>query len=111
MHIRDTVVKRTVPALILAVRGFTTNAGLATTVANLQIIRNYMVAGAPMYRQICDFQGFFLRTGGFLVNDVPDIGEDVGPGDRCWEDPTDPEPTTQEYITALDAMIAGFQPA
>ena len=107
-HIRDAIVQKTVPALIQAVRGFTTT-GLATTVANLQTIKNYMVAGAPKYRQICDFQGFFLKTGGFLINDVPDIGEDLGLGDRCWEDPTDPEPTTQEYITALDAMIAGFQ--
>lgn len=30
------------------------------------------------YRQICDLQGFFLRTGGFLLADVPEICEGLG---------------------------------
>ena len=107
-HIRDAIAKHTLPALIQKVKGYTSRAGLAATAADLMTIKAYMEAGATKYRQICDLQGFFLINGGFLVNDVPDISERIGLQDRCWEDPADPEPTTQEVLTALDAMIKAF---
>ncbi len=67
-----------------------------------------MEAEATKYRQTFDLQGFFLINGGLIVNDVPFIAENIDLGDRCWEDEQDPEPTTQQVLTALDAMIEAF---
>ena len=70
-----------------------------------------MEADGTKYRQICDLQGFFLLNGGFLVIDVHDIRQNLGPLDKCWEDPAAdyPEPTTQEVLTALEDMISAFK--
>jgi hypothetical protein len=42
------------------------------------------------YKQICDHQGFFLKDGGFIVADTPDINENIAKDGICW----DGEPTT-----------------
>jgi len=50
-------------------------------VNDLWNIINYMKAPqipVAKYRQICDLQGFFLRTGGFLLADVPETREGLG---------------------------------
>lgn len=57
------------------------------------------------YRQICDLQGFFLVTGGFLVADVPYLLEDTSIKGICW----DGEPTTQQVLDALDEMVSAFK--
>ena len=58
------------------------------------------------YRQICDLQGFFLATGGFLVADVPDVLEETTIDGECY----DGEPTTKEVLDSLDEMISAFSP-
>ena len=103
-HIRDRIDAKTIPALIQEVKAFTPKAFLKTTADNLKAIKTYMEAPPTKYRQICDLQGFFLNQGGFLVNDVPYILENASLTGECW----DGEPTTQEVLTALDTMIAGF---
>lgn len=62
------------------------------------------------FRQICDLQGFFLINGGFfLVADVPYMGQKLGVNEKCWEEPSDAEPTAQEVLTALNTIISGLQ--
>jgi hypothetical protein len=50
----------------------TTPRGLATTKKNIKAIATFMTAGSK-YSRICDLQGFYLRPGGFLIADVPQI--------------------------------------
>lgn len=47
-----------------------------------------------------------MVSGGFLVNDVPDILTGVGLDGVCW----DGEPTTKQVLKALDDMISAFGP-
>jgi len=106
-QVRDHIAGNTVPKLIADVKSFTTS-GLTNTVADLKNIKNYMMLNPAekKYRQICDLQGFFLASGGFLVADVPAI-EDTAIDENCW----DGEPTTQQVLDALDKMITAFSPS
>ena len=81
-----------------------TTCDLKSTARDLVKIRNYMIKGK--YFQVCDLQGFFLRKGGFKVNDVPAIKQ-IGFKERCF----DGEPTTEEVLEALDRMIDAFKTA
>ena len=104
------------------IRNRITNNKIATTMLVLDVkdqtgkeeIKNYMEVppadameieppGTPKYRQICDLQGFFLKAGGFLVADVPEINPKLGIDGRCWES------TTLEVLCALNTMIAELQ--
>lgn len=121
-HIRHRITTRNKATMmmILDVKDFT---GKAMTVADLAKIKKYMEVPpeiaikkgspeTPKYRQICDLQGFFLKAGGFLGADVPEIGEDLGIDGRCWtqDDPNEaPEPTILEVLCALNTMIGELQ--
>lgn len=105
-QVRDHISNNTIEKLIADVKNFTTQAGLSTTAADLSKIKTYMTVNPTMneYRQICDLQGFFLVTGGFLVADVPDVLEGTTIDGECY----DGEPTTKEVLDALDQMISAF---
>lgn len=105
-QVRDHISNNTIEKLIADVKNFTTQAGLSTTAADLSKIKTYMTVNPTMneYRQICDLQGFFLATGGFLVADVPDVLEGTTIDGECY----DGEPTTKEVLDALDQMISAF---
>ena len=107
-QVRDHIYNNTTEKLIADVKSFTSQAGLSTTVADLSKIKTYMTVNPTMnkYRQICDLQGFFLATGGFLVADVPDVLEGTTIDGECY----DGEPTTKEVLDALDQMISAFSP-
>ena len=102
-QIRDHIVHGTVEDLINQVQDFTNMTGWPTTANSLMTIVNYMNVnpGQNAYRQICDLQGFFLQSGGFLVADVPAIEENIGINGMCY----DGEPTTQQVLSALNSMI------
>lgn len=105
-QVRDHISDNTTQGLIEAVKSFTTPAALVTTASDLSKIKSYMMENPNenQYRQICDLQGFFMVSGGFLVNDVPDILTGAGLDGVCWND----EPTTEQVIKALDDMISAF---
>lgn len=105
-QVRDHISNNTTGKLISDVKNFTSKAGLSTTAADLSKIKAYMKVNPTKkeYRQICDLQGFFLATGGFLVADVPDVLEETTIDGECW----DGEPTTKEVLDALDQMISAF---
>ena len=68
-HMRDRIKFNQVATVIENLKGFTWK---ANTVNDLEIIINYMHMKAPKNsiakcRQICNLQGFFLRTGGFFL--------------------------------------------
>ena len=100
-HIRDSIVANKVGQLIADVITYTTG-DLKSTARDLVKIRDYMLQGK--YFQVCDLQGFFLKKGGFKVNDVPAIKQ-IGLNETCF----DGEPTTEEVLKALDWMIDAFK--
>ena len=102
-HIRDSIVANKVGQLIAEVITYTTG-DLKSTARDLVKIRDYMLKGK--YFQVCDLQGFFLKKGGFKVNDVPSI-EQIGLKERCF----DGEPTTEEVLDALQQMVDAFKTA
>ena len=102
-HIRDSIVANKVGQLIAEVITYTTG-DLKSTARDLVKIRDYMLKGK--YFQVCDLQGFFLKKGGFKVNDVPAIKQ-IGFNETCFHG----EPTTEEVLEALDRMIDAFKTA
>ena len=62
-----------------------------------------------VYRQTCYLQGFFLINRGFFSSRCSLHRQKLGINERCWEEPSDPEPTTQEVLTALNTLISGLQ--
>jgi hypothetical protein len=46
---------------------------LSATKRDLSAIAAFMAPGAGKYSRICDLQGFYLKSGGFLINDVPSV--------------------------------------
>ena len=104
-QVRDHISNGTVKKLIDEVKTFT-KSGLPKTAEDLTNIMKYMKKNPSKdeYRQICDLQGFFLATGGFLVGDIPSVNNNITLNGTCW----DGEPTTKEVIVALDDMIKAF---
>lgn len=102
-QIRDHIVSGTVEDLINQVKEFTNETGWQTTANDLTTIESYMRnnPNENQYRQICDLQGFFLQSGGFLVSDVPVIDMTIGINGMCYPG----EPTTEQVLTALEQMI------
>ena len=64
------------------------------TSKDLSNIQNYMNPSPGHYNRICDLQGFFMKTGGFVIIDPDDVLQPSEPSDRC-HDP-DSFPTTKE---------------
>ena len=95
-----------VDQLIATVKQITTPQGLPTTIADLTKIVAFMQPGLENgnYKQICDLQGFFLKNGGFLVADTPDIIQNIAKDGICWNG----EPTTELVLTVLNRMITGL---
>lgn len=110
-HIRDRIVSNEMDTLIAEVKDFTQKSGLNTTATDLTRIKNFMEVNSTkhQYQQICDLQGFFLKTGGFLVNDVPNIEKSLRINDSCPADEGEREPTTEEVLESLNKAIAAFE--
>jgi hypothetical protein len=92
-----------VDQLIATVKQITKPHGLPTTIADLTKIVAFMQPALENgnYKQICDLQGFFLKNGGFLVSDTPDIIQNIAKDGIC----SNGEPTTEKVLTVLNRMI------
>ena len=104
-HLRDAMVDNKINDVIAEVVRYTTQ-GLKTSAKDLDNIIKYMKQDGTSYRQICDLQGFFMKTGGFKVNDVPMIKMGMSLSDRCFE-PN--EPTTATVLEDLTQMSEAFK--
>ena len=95
-----------IKALINDVKEITTSQKLTTTIADLKKIVAFMepTLTGGTYKQICDLQGFFLISGGFLVADTPVIEENIGINDTCYDN----EPTTRQVLDGLNEIIKGL---
>ena len=104
-QIRDHISNNTVLQLIGEVKAFVPAARRGAVAVDLNNIKTFMRVNPcnNMYRQICDLQGFFLQSGGFIVADVPAV-EDLGLDGVCF----DGEPTTAQFLAALNIMIEAF---
>jgi hypothetical protein len=58
------------------------------------------------YSQICDLQGFYLKNGGFLISDVPQIINDS----RTKPDCGDEYPSYDEQLSGLKDLVAKLKP-
>ena len=96
-------IEAVVDLINLTVRQITKPSGLTTTIADLTKIVAFMQPAVQNgnYNQICDLQGFFLKDGGFLVADTPQIQKDITLDTFCWEGVN----TTAEVLTGLNRMI------
>lgn len=104
-QIRDHISNNTVLQLIAEVKAFVPSARWGAVAVDLTNIKTFMRLNPcnDMYRQICDLQGFFLQSGGFIVADVPSV-EELGLDGVCFAG----EPTTAQVLAALNTMIEAF---
>jgi hypothetical protein len=86
---------------------FTTpSKNLAATRRDINAIANFMTANGKFSR-ICDLQGFYLRKGGFLISDVPQIfvGESTKPvcGDPSY-------PSYDDELAGIESLANLLKP-
>jgi hypothetical protein len=62
---------------------YTPPAKLPATRSDIVKIINFMTPGRGKYSRICDLQGFYLKGGGFLINDVPELTIDASTKPDC----------------------------
>lgn len=107
-HLRDAMAHDKINDVIATVVKYTTHRGLRNSAKDLDNIMAYMKKDGSSYRQICDLQGFFMKTGGFKVNDVPMIRTGMTLNDKC--DSSEPgEPTTATVLKDLQQMSEAFK--
>ncbi|PWC17025.1 hypothetical protein DDT52_17220 [Brenneria roseae subsp. roseae] len=102
VNIDDEINAGHIPELASSIRSFSTSsASLAKTRADLKKIADFMTPDAGKFSRICDLQGFYLRGGGFLINDVPDlkIKETTAPG--CWDD----MPSWRQALDGINQLV------
>ena len=74
---------------------------------DLKTIENFMTPSSPGqrddgYNRICDLQGFFMKTGGFVISDPDGVLINTTSSNRC-HDPAS-FPTTKNVIDGLRLM-------
>ncbi|CAB4037740.1 Hypothetical predicted protein [Paramuricea clavata] len=105
--IRSAVVKDTISNLVDLVREF--QPGQETrlkTADDLEKIRKFMKPCGSGYNRICDLQGFFMKTGGFVIADPEGVEFNTPLTGTCYD--KDRYPTTQKVINGLTHLIAGI---
>ena len=106
-HLRDAMADNKINDVIATVVHYTTQ-GLKNSAKDLDNIMKYMKQDGTSYRQICDLQGFFMKTGGFKVNDVPTIQTGMSLTESCGSfEPN--EPTTATVLKDLTQMSDAFK--
>lgn len=102
VNIDDEIKADRMPELASSIRSFSTSpANLAKTRADLKKIADFMMPGSGKFSRICDLQGFYLRDGGFLINDVPELKIKVTPAPGCWDD----MPSWQQAQDGLNKLV------
>ena len=106
-HLRDAMADRKINYVIATVVSYTTQ-GLRNSAKDLDNIMKYMKQDGTSYRQICDLQGFFMKTGGFKIKDVPNIQMNMSLTQRCHSDEPN-EPQTASDLKDLKQMSEAFK--
>lgn len=102
VNIDDTIHDGHVVELANSIQRYSTSpAALAKTRADLKKIADFMTASGGKYSRVCDLQGFYLRSGGFLINDVPALKLNEKTAPNCW----DGMPTWQQAHDGLEQLI------
>ena len=76
------------------------------TTKDLEKILKFMKPCGSAYNRICDLQGFFMKSGGFVIADPEGVEFDTPLTGRCYD--RDRYPTTQQVITGLTHLMAGI---
>ena len=98
--------------MISDIRSYQATATARTkTVEDLQKIVTWMTppdGQCTKYKQLCDLEGFFKKTGGFLVHN-PNPNYKMMLGDYCHSGEGDP--TNERVLAVLKKFIKEFTPA
>lgn len=102
VNLDDAIEAGTIAQIAEDIKGYSTSAkALAATRTDLQKIARFMTPGAGKYSRICDLQGFYLRGGGFLINDVPQLYINTTPTPACW----DGMPDWQKALDGINQLV------
>jgi hypothetical protein len=73
VNLDDTIHANGIAVLANDIIKGTQSGKVKTTKADINAIATFMAPGSGKYGRICDLQGFWLKSGGFLINDVPSV--------------------------------------
>ncbi|MEL0550694.1 MULTISPECIES: hypothetical protein [Enterobacteriaceae] len=101
VNLDDAIEAGTIAQVADEIKSNTSAKGLAATRSDLKKIASFMTPGADKYSRICDLQGFYLRSGGFLINDVPTLYVKTTPAPACW----DGMPDWQKSLDGINQLV------
>ena len=108
--IRNDIFKNTINLLVEDVRKFQTEKqARLKTGDDLEKIRTFMIPPNPSedeYKRICDLQGFFMKTGGFVIADPEGVEQHTSLSYACYD--SHAYPTNQKVINGLEDMKTGI---
>jgi hypothetical protein len=105
--IRSSIMSNSISNLVGRVRVFQPQQqARLKTGDDLQKILYFMKPSGNVYNRICDLQGFFMKTGGFVIADPDGVKYKTSPTDTCSDPGT--YPTTQKVIDGLTELKAGI---
>ena len=108
----ENVFKKTEDAMISEIKNYqTTPEAKEKTVKDLQKIVAWMTPAddkCTMYKQICNLDGFFKETGGFVIHS-PIIKYNMKLEDYCHNEKADP--TNKRILAVLKKFIKELSPA
>jgi hypothetical protein len=82
-NLDDVIAADRVADLAEDIISYTPTKKLPATRSDIAAITNFMTPARNRYSRICDLQGFYLKGGGFLINDVPELDIDVSTKPEC----------------------------
>ncbi len=107
----ERVFKKTEDDMINEVKNYqTTPEAKAKTVSDLEKIVAWMTPAdgkCTLYKQLCDLEGFFKKTGGFVIHN-PNPNYKMMLGDYCHSGKGDP--TNERVLAVLKKFIKEFTP-
>lgn len=102
INIDDAIHDNKVEELAQDIRSYSTSpSALAKTRSDLKKIAEFMTPSSAKFSRICDLQGFYLRGGGFLINDVPDLQLSQSSRPACWDE----MPTWQQAYDGITKLV------
>ena len=110
VSIKSHIFKNTINRLVEDVRKFQTEEqARLKTGDDLEKIRTFMIPPDPStdeYKRICDLQGFFMKTGGFVIADPEGVVPHTTLSYACYD--SHAYPTNQKVINGLEDMKTGI---
>ena len=111
VQFNEHVFKNTEDAMISDIKEYQTTADAkAQTVTDLQNIINWMTppdGQCTMYKQLCDLEGFFKLSGGFVIHN-PNVNEKMMLTSHCHSGEGDP--TNERVLEVLNKFIKELKP-